>query len=327
MTPPVFLPGAALVASLVLVAPAAAERAPIILAPEALSPGSVLAGSVTGDDSLHYRLSAQAGQVLSVDLHATGFAPDFLIRPAAGGEVLFSSALSGVAVADVALPQDGAYEIAVGLNRAIARKGKPVGFDLAVALTPADFADALAGGPDWWQVTGLGAGGAMAVQDGPGPRYGAKGQADDGDVAQNRGCRISLGERWCSVRLAGSGLQGWLPGAKLAETAPPAAPEMPAGGPKGNGWPFDATGTIPCATAAAAPTHACPFGVVRDGPGNAGVWVALGYGRERHFLFEGGKLVSSDASGPPKASHAGDLMKIEVEGERYEMPEAVIGGG
>lgn len=326
-------PSAALLALLVGLATGAAplraeDGAPVALSAGALSPGEVLEGQISGHAVARYALEGVAGQVLSVDLHAPGAVPDFLIRAERSGEVLFASGTAGTPVADLSLPADGRYLIEVVLPRALAGAGTPVAYDLAVALNPGDFADGLAGGPDWWQMTGVGDGDPMSVQDGPGPRYGARGVVRDGDLAQNRGCRISLGERRCAVRFAGSGLQGWVPGAALIEAAAPPAAGLPEGGPKGNGTPFDATGTVPCAAEGAAPTHACPFGVVRDGPGNAGVWIVFAPGRERQFLFEGGALAAtSPADSAPQLTRADDLLRIEVGTERYEIPEAVISGG
>jgi hypothetical protein len=134
-------------------------------------------------------------------------------------------------------------------------------------------------------------------------------------------------DRWCSVRLDGSGQQGWIAGRFLTEAAAPATAEVPAGGPVGNGVPFDATGEVPCATTAGQPTRPCLFGVVRDGPGNAGVWIALGGGKERAILFEGSVPVSADSPEALSFEKAGDLFTVRVGAERYDIPEAVISGG
>jgi hypothetical protein len=134
-------------------------------------------------------------------------------------------------------------------------------------------------------------------------------------------------DRWCSVRLDGSGQQGWVAGRFLTEAAAPATAEVPAGGPVGNGVPFDATGEVPCATAAGQPMRSCPFGVVRDGPGNAGVWIALGEGQERALLFEGGVPVSADSPEALSFEKVDDLFTVRVGGESYEIREAVIAGG
>jgi len=95
----------------------------------------------------------------------------------------------------------------------------------------------------------------------------------------------------------------------------------------GNGTPFDATGFIPCASAPDQPMRQCPFGVIRAGPGNAGVWIALGEGRERQILFEGGVPVASGPAGTLSFEKAGDLFTVRVDAERFEIPEAVVNGG
>jgi hypothetical protein len=102
---------------------------------------------------------------------------------------------------------------------------------------------------------------------------------------------------------------------------------VPEGGPVGNGTPFDATGEVPCATAEGQPTRPCLFGVVRDGPGNAGVWIALGDGRERAVLFEGGVPVAADSPEALSFEKAVDLYIVRVGTERYDIPEAVVFGG
>jgi hypothetical protein len=67
--------------------------------------------------------------------------------------------------------------------------------------------------------------------------------------------------------------------------------------------------------------------VVRDGPGNAGVWIALGDGRERAILFEGGMPVSADSPAPLSFTKDGDIFTIIVGDERYQFPEALVNGG
>ena len=73
--------------------------------------------------------------------------------------------------------------------------------------------------------------------------------------------------------------------------------------------------------------RACPFGVVRDGPGNAGVWIALGDGRERQILFENNKPVTANVDAPLKFQKSEDCFKISIGDERYEFPDAVVSGG
>ncbi|MGB5763768.1 MAG: hypothetical protein WBM58_14590 [Sedimenticolaceae bacterium] len=148
------------------------------------------------------------------------------------------------------------------------------------------------------------------------------------DVLQNRGCRLTGRERWCAIRAAHSGVTGWVVGRLLIESATP-APTAPENGPVGNGVPFDATGSVPCAARARAgqPMRQCPFGVVREGPGNAGLWVALDDGSERQILFEGGAPVATNSADTLSFEKAGDLFLVRVRDERYEIPEAVVNGG
>jgi hypothetical protein len=71
----------------------------------------------------------------------------------------------------------------------------------------------------------------------------------------------------------------------------------------------------------------CPFGVIREGPGNAGVWIALGDGEERQILFEGGTPVTTDSPETLRFDKTGDLFVIRVGDERFEIPDAVVSGG
>lgn len=302
------------------------ETSNVALAPDRLNPGVLETGEIRGHDSIAYTLEAAAGQVLSVDLNAADGAVNFTILRTGAADAVFTSDTDGP-VADLPLSDGGPYTVEVYLLRSAARRDVSVAFDIAIALNGADFADGLAGGPDWWQVTNVPDGALAGVHVGPSARYAVAGQAGNGDAAQNRGCRLTLGERWCSVRLAGTGLQGWLPGAVLMEGAAPTPPEMPAGGPVGNGTGFDATGSVPCALQPAQPMGQCLFGVVRDGPGNAGIWLAIGGGDERQITFEKGLPVAANVDAPLGVEKVDDLFKLTVGEERYEIPEAVISGG
>jgi hypothetical protein len=291
----------------------------------AAAAGTILEGSLTGDDTAAYVVAGAAGQTLSVDLLALNGSLYFNILPEGSQEALFNGSTSGN-VADIPLPAAGNYVVQVYLMRNAARRDEAAEYSLGIGLAGADFADGLAGGPDWWQVSGI-RDGALNIRSGPDTRYGVIGKAQNGEAAQNRGCRMTGETRWCSVRLDGSGVQGWVAGRYLVEGAAPVMAEVPDGGPKGNGVPFDATGEVGCAMTAGAAMGTCPFGVVRDGPGNAGVWIALGEGAERAILFEGGVPVSADAPVPLGFTKDGDMFSISVGDERYQFPEAVVNGG
>ena len=95
----------------------------------------------------------------------------------------------------------------------------------------------------------------------------------------------------------------------------------------GSGVPFDAAGFVPCAAHTAQPMRQCPFGVIREGPGNATIWIALGDGQERQILFEGGTPVATDSPETLRLEKTGDLFVIRVGDERFEIPDAVVYGG
>jgi hypothetical protein len=291
----------------------------------AAAAGTILEGSLKGEDSADYVIAGQAGQILSVDLLASNPSLYFNILPEGAQEALFVGSTFGN-VADIPLPAAGNYVMQVYLMRNAARRGEGATYSLGIGLAGPDFADGLAGGPDWWQVSGISEG-ALNIRSGPDTRYDVVGKAQNGEVAQNRGCRMTGPTRWCSIRVDGSGVRGWVAGRYLIEGAAPAMAEVPEGGPKGNGVPFDATGQVSCAAAAGAAMGSCPFGVVRDGPGNAGVWIALGDGAERAILFEGGVPVSADSPAPLSFTRDGDLFTISVGDERYQFPEALVNGG
>jgi hypothetical protein len=71
-----------------------------------------------------------------------------------------------------------------------------------------------------------------------------------------------------------------------------------------------------------ADAESCPFGVVREGSGNAGVWIALGDGVERQILFEAGAPVATNRDGALTSERSGDTTLVRIGEERYEIPDA-----
>jgi hypothetical protein len=134
-------------------------------------------------------------------------------------------------------------------------------------------------------------------------------------------------ERWFNIRAAGLGRQGWVAGRFLIEGPAPQAPAATEGRPNGEGASFDATGLVPCAWEIGQPTRDCPFDVVRDGPGNAGVWIGIGGGRERQILFEVVAPVATDIDAALSFEKEADLFRLRIGDERYEIPGAVVNGG
>ncbi len=79
------------------------------------------------------------------------------------------------------------------------------------------------------------------------------------------------------------------------------------------------------------PTGSCAFGVTREGSGSGMVTVTRPDGRKRVIFFEKGRATGYDKSqadtGEFRASRQEDLSIVQIGGERYEIPDAVINGG
>ncbi|MGR9109047.1 MAG: hypothetical protein ACU843_19205 [Gammaproteobacteria bacterium] len=135
------------------------------------------------------------------------------------------------------------------------------------------------------------------------------------------------GQRWCMVESAAkNGLTGWVAGPYLPEAAGSASDSPVSTSPvSGNGQPFHATGGVPCSVMAGQTTRSGPFGVVRDGNGNAGVWGGTNDRTERHIVFESGIPVSTDSPSTLCFEQSADLFLIHTgTEERYEIPEAAV---
>jgi hypothetical protein len=176
------------------------------VAQAAAATGTVIEGELRGDDTVDYLVAGEAGQTLSVDLAATNASLYFNILREGSDEALFIGSTSGN-VADLTLPATGTYIVRVYLMRNAARRDEAAAYALGIGLGGADFADSLAGGPDWWAVS-ITPGSALNIRSGPSTRHAVVGKAQNGEVMQNRGCRMTGPDRWCSIRVAGSGVQG-----------------------------------------------------------------------------------------------------------------------
>jgi uncharacterized protein YraI len=309
-----------------MVAPALAQEPRVeIIDLAGLKKLHLIKNTITGREIVDYQVTGEHSQILSVDLRTSNSANYFNVLPSDSNEALFVGSTQGT-VADVRLPESGTYVIRVYLMRSAARRGDTANYSLGISLGPPEFADGLSGGPDYWKVSAGGAS-ALNLRAGPSTRYEAIGKLRNGEVLQNRGCRLTGGEHWCAIRAAHSGVTGWVAGRYLVESAAPRSPTMAEAGPVGNGVPFDATGFVPCAAHAGQPMRQCPFGVVREGPGNAGLWISLGNKMERQILFEGGSPVATNLTETLSFEKTGDLFLIRVGDERFEIPEAAVSGG
>ncbi|WP_110708692.1 SH3 domain-containing protein [Salinicola sp. CR57] len=327
----------------------------------ASEPERVIEARLSGDQTAEYRVAAKQGQILSVDLDASRDSVYFNIKSNDGGEFLFAGMMAGN-VADVALPETGDYLVQVFLVRAAARRDEQASYTLTIGVGEAGEAPTAeanrdsakpAGthrpeamdGPKYWQVELEDATTRLNVRSGPGRQYAIAGQLANGETLENLGCRLSGADRWCHVRAAGSGLRGWAAGRFLVEGSQPSASSSSRGdteleGLNSSDHDFDATGTVDCVLEPGQPAQRCPFGVIRDGPGNAGIWIAMPPGQDSkeslHILFETGMVTAinhggdsgngSNAGADYIARKIGDHYQIDTGMRQFAIPGAVVYG-
>lgn len=188
--------------------------------------GATINGSLTGYESVHYLLGAKAGQRMVVDMSTSNASTYFNIyapgdRPGAS-MAMYIAASNGLRFEGM-LPRDGDYLIQVFINRNAARRNESTNYTLNVSIggnaaTP-DYADGLAGGPDFWEVTGVSQ--SLNIRETPSTNARVLIGLLRGTVVQNLGCRMSEGRRWCQVRQVGGGVTGWAAGQYLREAAAP----------------------------------------------------------------------------------------------------------
>ncbi len=297
---------------------------------------SIKRDTIRGDQSVEYRITVAAGQRLRVSMRTTNRSSYFNIKPAAGEQALHIGSTAGNTF-DAAIANAGEYVVQVYLMRNAARRNETARFTLTIESPQPkpDFADGLAGGPDYWQVHGLAKGVRLSVRSEP--RSGAQriARIENGAVAKNLGCRMTGRERWCRIEVATGGAQvsvqeskqGWVQGRFLREGAAPGS------NPRPNdalvpGTNYHATGKITCAFASAAPTQ-CDFGVTRGQTGVATVFITGPQGQTRVLGFSAGKASSLQAAQSVTQSRQDDntLVVIDSGAETYTIPDALINGG
>jgi Bacterial SH3 domain len=193
--------------------------------------GATLTGTLVGSESVGYMLDAEAGQTMTVALEASNGATYFNVYAPGTGPGDQAIANSGVTTPEInrfeqTLETTGRYTVSVYMMRSAARRNERSDYSLDVAVTgdrpevvEGDFADGMAGGPDWWQVaTG---GGPLNLRETPSAGGTLVGQAPDGAALRNLGCRAAEGRRWCRVVTPEDSLSGWAAGDYLREGAGP----------------------------------------------------------------------------------------------------------
>lgn len=217
------------VLSLVLVSTAAGaqDRTVTVKFPRGAS-GTTIEDSIRGDRGINYLVGVSAGQQMSVQLDTDNPSSYFNITAPGASEALFIGSISGNSTT-FEIPSSGNYAINVYLMRNAARRNETANFELtiyvegrAAAVRPAptqpDFADGLAGGPDFWEVTGLKGGDTLNIRASASTSAGVRGTLrNDGDVVSSLGCTMNGDTRWCQIR-AQRGLSGWVAGRYLHES-------------------------------------------------------------------------------------------------------------
>ncbi|WP_432698377.1 hypothetical protein ACQUQP_08555 [Marinobacterium sp. YM272] len=95
---------------------------------------AVIEGSLTGYESVDYRLRAAAGQRITAQMQGTNLANQFnVLPPGSSAAAMFVS--GGDEAFNAILPDDGVYTLRVYLMRAAARREEKTDFSLQVQIT------------------------------------------------------------------------------------------------------------------------------------------------------------------------------------------------
>jgi hypothetical protein len=208
--------------------PALAQNRSVDVRFPAGATGTTISDSVTGRDTVLYKLGAEAGQTMNVVLSSNNTATYFNVYAPGSGlgdaALVIGEFTDPINTWSGTLDMSGEYTVAVFLYRAAARRGETAAFtlDLSVlgetgARVEGDFADGLAGGPDFFEVSVSG-GGTLNMRAGPSAGASVVTRLANGQNLRNLGCRMAEGGRWCRVAtMADPGYEGWAAGDFLIE--------------------------------------------------------------------------------------------------------------
>jgi hypothetical protein len=249
-----------------------------------------VAARLEGAEGRDLLVAALAGQRMTVEMTTTNPSAYFNVWAPSAGAAMFIGSSEGLRFEGV-LPVDGDYRVQTYLMRNAALRGQTADIRLSIAIPAAgtaaspapDVADGLAGGPDFWEVHGVGAGDRLNLRAGPSARDRVLGRVADGAILRNLGCAMTGGARWCQVRAEALGLTGWAAGRFLREGAPLDATAAA---------PSDASGTLPCVQHRGQPSAPCAFIMRRSAPGEAQLIVTFaGAGSGRSHSRAGGRYL------------------------------------
>lgn len=194
--------------------------------------GTTINDSITGYESVLYKIGAEAGQQLKVRLEPSNLSTYFNVYAPGkgpGDEALVNSQFVGSMVPDVnifdgTLPVSGEYAVSVFMMRNAARRDEVSDYMIAISVegntgdtVQGDYADGLQGGPDFYQVS-TSDGGSLNLRADPSSGADVVTRLNNGQNVRNLGCRMAEGRRWCRVAtLADPGSEGWAAGDFLIE--------------------------------------------------------------------------------------------------------------
>jgi hypothetical protein len=270
---------------------------------------------------------------MTVTLKTDNASAYFNVIPPASDEAMFIGSASGSEFV-ATLPANGDYIIQVYLMRNAARRNEVAHFTLTAGISgkpvkpsdlQPDFGDGLMGGPDFWDIAGVGANDTLNLRKTPSAKAPILAKFPDGTMLRNRGCRIDDNTRWCLVELPDDpSVQGWVAGRYLRESAGP----IPSTGAKTENG-FHAEGTVQCSTGSDSFDHDCNFAVL-GAPSGATIIVNRpdnGEVRALTFARADQSFVAHDGSGLAW-QRKDDNWWISANGKEYYLiPDAAIFGG
>lgn len=193
--------------------------------------GTTINDSITGYENVLYRVGAEAGQRMKIQLEPSNAATYFNVYvpgQGPGEEALVNSQFMGPTVPDLnifdgVLPISGEYTVSVYMMRSAARRNEVSNYNMAISVegetgdrVQADYADSLQGGPDFYQV--VTSGGTLNLRSDPSAGASVIARLNNGQNVRNLGCRMKDSRRWCRVAtLADPGFEGWTAGDFLVE--------------------------------------------------------------------------------------------------------------
>lgn len=214
---------------------------------------ATIKGNLKGYGTNSYLLGANAGQVMSVQMNPSNLACYFNVIAPNADSAVFIGSTSGNEYSG-ALRVSGQHRVEVYLMRSAARRNEVCNYNISFEITDGqatgetapqpDFADGLAGGPDYWEVSGVPVGDTLNLRSEPSVNGRVMLELGNGAMLRNKGCKKTGSTRWCQVQLTGDAdAVGWVAGRFLREASADARQGSDA---IVAGTNFHATGHIPC---------------------------------------------------------------------------------